>query len=238
MGASGKSTMTRLPSRPFEKDPPDNRDLWSLLSQAGEAIAVRHCTKGHSIFTQGEAAEGIFYLQEGWVKISKVSATGKEAFLWLAGHHDFIGERALLESNSIRVTTATALTDCLVLYLVMQDVRRLLQNNFDFLELFLSFLVRRNLRLQESLADHMLVRSDRRLAGILLQLAAFQPDYMQRPIGAPVTQQLLAEMVGTTRPRISYFMAYFKKAGHIEIKNGTLYVNRSLLDYVQHGANE
>ena len=177
----------------------------------------------------------MFYIQQGRVKISTVSDQGKDAILALAGGGDFIGERALAHGNIPRGTTATAITDCVLLRIEVNEIWRLVRQKQDFSHLFISFLLDRNSQLQESLADQMCNDSERRLAKILLSLAGLKNKETPGAIVPRVTHQTLAEMVGTTRPRISFFMNRFRKLQLIEYKDRELYVRSSLLDLLNSG---
>ncbi len=228
--------MTRLqpwPSR--KKNPATALDVTALLPEGGRDKRVRRFAKGRLIFREGEPADAMFYIQQGRVKISTVSAQGKEAILALAGNGDFIGERALAPSYISRATTATAITDCVLLRLEVAKTWRLLRKEQDFLHLFVSFLLYRNSQLEESLTDQLFNQSEQRLAKILLSLAGVKNKETPGAAVPRVTHQTLAEMVGTTRPRVSFFMSRFKKLGLIEYKNKELYVNNALLDFVSRG---
>jgi CRP/FNR family transcriptional regulator, cyclic AMP receptor protein len=207
-------------------------NLRALLSEAGQEQALRHFAKGGLIFREGEPADAVFYVEQGRVKISTVSEQGKEAILVFATSGDFIGERALIRSDASHVTTATAITDCRLLRVRAEDIWRLLREKQDFSHLLVSFLLSRNNQLQESLADQLCDHSEKRLAKILLSLAGMEQGETLKAVLPRVTHQTLAEMVGTTRPRISFFMNRFKKQRFIEYKNRELLVNQALLTFV------
>ena len=164
-----------------------------------------------------------------------VSDQGKEAILELAVSGDFIGERALARSYVSREITATAITDCVLLRMEVKEIWRRLRKEESFLHWFVSFLLYRNRQLQESLADQLFNQSEKRLAKILLSLAGLRNKETPGAVAPKLTHQTLAEIVGTTRPRISFFMNRFKKLGLIEYKRKELYVNNTLLDFVLHG---
>ena len=206
-----------------------------MLSQAGRSRAVRRFSKGQAIFQAGEPAHSLFFIQQGRIKISVISDQGKEAILVLPGNGDFIGEEALLSGKSSYLTTATAITDCALLPIEANELRRLLRENQRFSQVFMSFLLSKNRQLQESLADQLFDDSERRLAKILLSLAEAENDGSGKAALPRITHQTLAEMVGTTRPRISFFISRFRKLRLIEFKNRELYVTRSLRDHVFHG---
>jgi len=164
-----------------------------------------------------------------------VSDQGKEAILALAGNGDFIGEGALAPSHISRASTATAITDCVLLRIEVKKIWRLLRKEQDFLHLFVTFLLYRNSQLQESLADQLFNQGEKRLAKVLLSLAGLKNKETPGAIVPRVTHQTLAEMVGTTRPRISFFMSRFKRLGLIAYKKKELYVHNTLLDFVRGG---
>ena len=203
-----------------------------MLSQAGRSRAVRRFTKGQAIFQAGETAHSVFFIQQGRIKISAISDQGKEAILILSENGDFIGEDALLSDKSIYLTTATAITVCVLLPIEANELRRLLREEQRFSQAFMSFLLSRNRQLKESLADQLFDYSERRLAKILLSLAEVENDGSGKAALPRITHQTLAEMVGTTRPRISFFISRFRKLKLVEFKNRELYVTRSLRDYV------
>jgi CRP-like cAMP-binding protein len=228
--------MTRLqplPSR--KKNPATTLDVRALLPEGRRDGRVRRFAKGRLIFREGEPADAMFYIQRGRVKISTVSAKGKEAILALAGNGDFIGERALAPSYILRATTATAITDCVLQRIEVEKFWHLLRKEQDFLRLFVSFLIYRNSQLQESLTDQLFNQSEKRLANVLLSLAGVKNKETSGGPVPRVTHQTLAEMVGTTRPRISLFMSRFKKLGLIAYKKRELCVNNALLDFVSRG---
>ena len=194
--------------------------------------AVRHFAKGRLVFRAGEPADVLFLVQHGRVKISAISAQGKEAILVLPRAGDFIGEEAIIHGNSTYITTATAITDSALTPIEVKEFRRLIQEQPGFSELFLSFLLSRNKQLQESLADQLFDQSEKRLAKILLSLSGVENDETSKAVVPQVTHQTLAEMVGTTRPRISFFLNRFKKLKLIEHKSRQLYVCSSLRNYI------
>ena len=205
-----------------------------MLSPAGRPGLVRRFIKGQSIFRAGGPLHGLFFIQQGTVKISAVSEQGKEAILVLPGSGDFVGEESLLPDNGSYLTTATAVTDCLLVAIEADELRLLLREHQRFSQAFVSFLLSRNRQLQESLADQLFDYSERRLAKILLSLAGIKNDQIDKAALPRITHQTLAEMVGTTRPRVSFFMSRFRKLKLIEFKNRELYVTHALRDYVLH----
>jgi len=222
--------MTR--QQPFSKRAPISSPSWEVLSGDGKGKALRRFQKGHTIFAEGEPADALYRILEGRVKISRVSSQGKEAILTLAGSGDFIGERALTHSYAPQLVAANALTDCRLLRLGVGEVWRLLREDRDFSSLLLSFVLHRNNTLQEALADQIFNHSEKRLARTLLLLSGLENIQGDSAHVPKITHQTLAEMVGTTRPRISSFMSRFKSLRLIEYKRGELYVKRSLVDFV------
>ncbi len=195
----------------------------------------RHFAKGRLIFRTGEPADVLFFIQQGRVKISAVSEQGKEAILVLPGPGDFVGEETIIQNHTSYITAATAITDCALIPIEVAELRRLLRDQPRFSELFLSFLLLRNKQLQESLADQLFDHSEKRLGKILLSLSGIEPGEIPKPIIPDITHQTLAEMVGTTRPRISFFLNRFKKLKLIEYKNRQLYIHSALRNYVLRG---
>jgi CRP/FNR family cyclic AMP-dependent transcriptional regulator len=195
----------------------------------------RHFAKGRRIFRTGEPADVLFFIQTGRIKISAVSEQGKEAILVLPGPGDFVGEETIIQNHTSYITTATAITDCALIPVEVAELRRLLRDQPRFSELFLSFLLLRNKQLQESLADQLFDHSEKRLAKILLSLSGVESGDIPKPVVPNITHQTLAEMVGTTRPRISFFLNRFKKLKLIEYKNRQLYIHSALRNYVLRG---
>ena len=224
--------MTRTQAVSRKEAPVSASEVRAMLSQTGRSKAVRRLTKGQSIFQAGEPAHALFFIQQGKIKVSAVSEQGKEAILILPGDGDFIGEEALIPTHTSYVTTATAITDCVLVPIEADELHRLLRENPPFSEVFLSFLLSRNRQLRESLADQLFELSERRLAKILLSLAGFEHGEATYAAVPKITHQTLAEMVGTTRPRISFFISRFRKLKLIDFKNRELYVTRALRDYV------
>ena len=207
----------------------------TILSQSGRGRPVRQFLKGRVIFHADESTDALFFIQQGSVKISAVSEQGKEAILLLAGTGEFIGEEALIQNHNSYATTATAITDCTLTSVDIAELHRLLREHERFSRLFLSFLLSRNKQLQESLADQLFDHSEKRLAKILLSLSGIEGDETTRAIVPHITHQTLAEMVGTTRPRISFFLNRFKKLRLIEYKHRELYIHSSLRNYALRG---
>ncbi len=199
-------------------------ELVKLAGQAPRAVYG----KNQRIFAQGESASDIFYIREGAVKLSVISAEGKEAVVALLGPDNFFGEVCLLTNYPCRVVTATAMTKCIVLRFELRVISSLLRDDAEFREAFLRYLLARSQRVEEDLADQILNSSEKRLARLLLRLSHLENGSKMAAATVNITQELLAQMIGATRPRVSYFMNKFKKQGLIEYHRG-LRVNRSLL---------
>jgi len=209
-------------------------DVASFLANAGMGRRIVHLECKQTLFSQGDSADSVFYVQKGRVKISVVSATGKEATITLLTAGDFVGEESLSPMPGMRLSTAAALTPCVALRIVRDEMVRVLQQQHALSDLFLEFLLARSLRAQADLVDQLFNSSERRLARILLLMAEFdRPGEPCSPI-PEVSQETLAEMVGTTRSRISFFMSRFRKLGFIDYKD-RIYVHRSLLNVVLRG---
>jgi len=208
-------------------------DPAAFLANAGLGRRIVHFATKEAFFSQGDFADSVFYLQKGRAKVTVVSAAGKEATISLISAGEFIGEGALAAVPGQRLSTATALTDCTALKIMRDEMNRVMHEEHGFSELFLKFLLERSMRLQADLVDQLFNSSEKRLARILLLMAEFgkpgDPDqYIPK-----VSQETLAEMIGTTRSRVSFFMNRFRKLGFIEY-NGRIKVHKSLLNVVLH----
>ena len=207
-------------------------DPKTLLSVVGDRGTVREYHKKETVFMQGALADAIFYIQQGKVKLSVVSQEGKEAVIAIVGAGDFIGE-GCLAGQPLRIATATATTDGCVLRLDKAATIRALHDNPEFSEMFIAHLLARNIRIEEDLIDQLFNSSEKRLARLLLLLANFGKEGHQQLVIPRMSQATLAEMIGTTRSRVSFFMNKFRKLGFIEY-NGKLEVHSSLLSVVLH----
>jgi CRP/FNR family cyclic AMP-dependent transcriptional regulator len=189
--------------------------------------------RGAALFTQGDPADCVFYIRHGKVKMSVLSEHGKEAVIALLDDGDFCGENCLAGQVS-RAASAEALTDCTVLRIEKTDAARLIQEDSAFSGLFTAYLLARNVRVESDLVDHLFNSSEKRLARLLLILANFGKDGASGAVDAPISQEMLAEMIGTTRSRVSYFMNRFRQLGFISYSghSGQLEVNRSLINVV------
>jgi CRP/FNR family cyclic AMP-dependent transcriptional regulator len=188
--------------------------------------------KKHPIFTQGDPADAVFYLQTGKVRLTVVSKTGKEATIGILSDGSFFGEGSLA-GQALRMGSATALTDCAVLRIEKKAMMEALHREHTFSDLFVTYLLARNIRYEEDLVDQLFNSSEKRLARILLLLAHFGKDGVPETVVPKISQETLAEMIGTTRSRVSFFMNRFRKLGFIHY-NGGLQVNSSLLNVVLH----
>jgi CRP/FNR family cyclic AMP-dependent transcriptional regulator len=207
-------------------------DAQKFLESAGVAKRAVEFRPKAIIYSQGDPADAILYLQRGAVKLSVVSSTGKEAVVGVLGPSDFFGE-GCLAGQSVRMGTATAIVATTVLRVDKKRMLRLLHEQHTMSDLFISYILARNIRIEEDLVDQLFNSSEKRLARTLLLLARYgKPNKPQRVL-PKLSQEVLAEMVGTTRSRVNYFMNKFRKLGFIEY-NGGLRVNSSLLSVVLH----
>jgi CRP/FNR family transcriptional regulator, cyclic AMP receptor protein len=201
-----------------------------FLTKVGSGKTIATFVKNATIFSQGDTADAVFYVQEGKVKLTVVSQQGKEAVIAMLQPASFFGE-ACLGGETLRMATATALQDATILRIEKQAMIEVLHQEPAFSELFMGYLLSRNIRIQEDLVDQLFNSSEKRLARILLLLAHFGTDEQQETAIAKISQETLAKMVGTTRSRISFFLNKFRKLGFIEY-NGGLRVHRALLNVV------
>lgn len=208
-------------------------DPHAFLAQAGLGRTVINLKKKQAVFSQGEPAEAVFYIQRGRIRLSVISPGGKEATIALLGNGDFLGEECIATSQPLRLATATAIADCAVLKIERKEMVRALHEQESFSDIFVSYLLSRNLRIQEDLVDQLFNSSEKRLARTLLLLAQFGKEGTADAVIPKISQEMLAEMVGTTRSRVNFFMNRFRKLGFIEY-NGKLLVHRSLLTVVLH----
>jgi CRP-like cAMP-binding protein len=207
-------------------------DPAAFLAKAGEGKTISGYRKGQVVFAQADAADAIFYVQKGKVKITVVSNNGKEAVVALLGIADFFGE-GCLAGQQVRMSTATAMSECAIVRLEKAHAIWVLHEEPAFSELFLKYLLSRNIRIEEDLVDQLFNSSERRLARVLLLLANFGKEGKPETVIPKISQETLAEIVGTTRSRVSFFMNKFRKLGFIEY-NGKLEVHSSLLNVVLH----
>jgi CRP/FNR family cyclic AMP-dependent transcriptional regulator len=208
-------------------------DAAAFLASADLGRSIILLAPKDAFFSQGDPADSVFYLQNGRARVSIVSAAGKEATITLLSSGDFVGEEALAAVSGLRLSTATAITACTALEISREEMIRFMHEEHSFSDLFLKFLLERSMRIQADLVDQLFNSSEKRLARILLLMAEFgKPGEPEQNI-PKITQETLAEMIGTTRSRISFFMNRFRKLGLIEY-NGRIKVHKSLLNVVLH----
>jgi len=203
-------------------------DALAFLASAGLGRRIVRLAPKQTFFSQGDPADSIFYLQKGRAKITIVSQAGKEATITLLSDGDFVGEEALAAVSGRRLTTATAMTACTAVKVTREEMIRVMHEEHDFSDIFLRFLLARSMRIQADLVDQLFNSSEKRLARALLLLARYGKRDKPTRVVPNITQETLAEMVGTTRSRINFFMNKFKKLGFIGY-NGELTVNSGLL---------
>ena len=208
-------------------------DPKAFLASVGEGRSISKPQEGEAIFSQGDAADALFYIQKGKVKVTTLSSHGKEAVVAILGPGDFFGE-GCLAGQPLRISTVAAIADSSVARLQKAAVIRVLHMQPAFSELFMTYLLARNIRMEADLIDQLFNSSEKRLARLLLLLANFGKDGKPQPVLAKISQETLAEMVGTTRSRVNFFMNKFRKLGLIEYNGGGLKVNSSLLSIVLH----
>jgi CRP/FNR family transcriptional regulator, cyclic AMP receptor protein len=192
--------------------------------------------KNQTVFSQGDPADSVFYIQEGKVKVCVVSERGKEAVVAIHGKKEFFGE-GCLSGQPRRLATVAAMTECVIMRLDKAAIVRVLHDEPQFSEMFMAYLLARNARVEEDLVDQLFNSSEKRLARLLLLMANFGKEGRPEPVIAKISQETLAEMIGTTRSRVSAFMNKFRKLGFIEY-NGHLEVHNSLLSMVLHETPE
>jgi CRP/FNR family transcriptional regulator, cyclic AMP receptor protein len=208
-------------------------DPKSFLATTGIGKTVRHFKPNQVLFTQGELADTILYIQQGRVRLSVLSKQGKEATIALLGPGDFVGEGCIAADQPLRTTTATTVGDCSILRIQKKEILRVLHDEHKFSDLFIAYLVDRHSRTQADLVDQLFNSSEKRLARALLILARVGKKDRPEAVIPRVNQAILAEMIGTTRSRVNFFMNRFRKLGFIKY-NGGLQVSSSLLSVVLH----
>jgi len=208
-------------------------DLATFLENAGVGRKVVHLQPEQVFFLQGSPADAIFYLRTGRAKLTVVSEDGKEATVALLTSGEFIGEESLANVGGLHLATATAIVVCTALEIAREEMIRVMYEERSFSEMYLKFLLARSMRTQADLVDQLFNSSEKRLARVLLLLAEFGEPGSPEPLLPPITQETLAEMVGTTRSRVSFFMNRFRKLGLIEY-NGRIRVNKSLINVILH----
>ncbi|MCS6296724.1 MAG: Crp/Fnr family transcriptional regulator [Nitrospira sp.] len=204
----------------------------TFLAKVGNGKTILKSKKKDVLFSQGDAADAVFYIQEGKVKLTVVSTKGKEAVVAILERTAFFGE-GCLAGQPVRMAAATALDPSTIVRIDKSAMLRLLQDEPTFSKLFMAYLLFRNIRIEADLVDQLFNSSEKRLARVLLLLAHFGKESQPETVIAKISQETLAEMVGTTRSRISFFMNRFRKLGFIEY-NGGLHVHSSLLNIILH----
>jgi CRP/FNR family transcriptional regulator, cyclic AMP receptor protein len=207
-------------------------DPKSFLAKVGEGRSISKYGKDQVVFTQGDSADSVFYIQKGKVKVTVVSEQGKEAVVAVLGPDDFFGE-GCLAGQPRRMATVSTMADGLFMRLEKAAIVRVIHDEPAFSEMFIAHLLARTIRVEEDLVDQLFNSSEKRLARVLLLLANFGKEGRPQPVIAKISQETLAEMVGTTRSRVSFFMNKFRKLGFIQY-NGSLEVHSSLLNVVLH----
>jgi CRP/FNR family transcriptional regulator, cyclic AMP receptor protein len=211
-------------------------DPKSFLARVGDGRSIGKYRKGQIVFSQGEIGDAVFYIQKGKAKVTVVSEQGKEAVVAILGTDEFFGE-GCLAGQPQRISTVTAMTDAVIARLEKSAIVRVIHDEPAFSEMFIAHLLGRTLRVEADLVDQLFNSSEKRLARMLLLLANFGKDSKPEPIIAKISQETLAEMIGTTRSRVSYFMNKFRKLGLIEYNGGIeggIEVHTSLLNVVLH----
>jgi CRP/FNR family cyclic AMP-dependent transcriptional regulator len=204
----------------------------TFLATIGEGRKILVVEKRQTVFTQGDRADAVFYIQKGKVRLTVVSKAGKEATIGIVSERNFFGEGALA-GQFLRMGSAVALTDCDLLRVEKRAMLAALHREHTFSDLFVAYLLARNIRYEEDLVDQLFNSSEKRLARILLLLAHFGKEGIPETVVPKISQETLAEMIGTTRSRVSFFMNRFRKLGFIHY-NGGLKVHSSLLNVVLH----
>ncbi len=208
-------------------------DPHAFLATIGEGRKSVLFQRKQGIFAQGDAADAVFYIQTGKVKLSVVSKTGKEATIGILGDGDFFGEGSLA-GQALRMGSATAITDCAVLRIDKKAMMEALHREHEFSDMFVAYLLARNIRYEEDLVDQLFNSSEKRLARILLLLAHFGKEGVPETVIPKISQETLADMIGTTRSRVSFFMNRFRELGFVDYGGGGLQVHSSLLNIVLH----
>ena len=208
-------------------------DPRSFLATIGVGRKVVLFPKKETIFAQGDAADSVFYIQEGKVRLTVVSKTGKEATLGILGEGEFFGEGGLA-GQPLRMGSATALTDCELLRIDKKAMMEALHREHEFSDMFVAYLLARNIRYEEDLVDQLFNSSEKRLARILLLLAHFGKEGAPETVIPKISQETLADMIGTTRSRVSFFMNRFRELGFVDYGTDGLQVHSSLLNIVLH----
>jgi CRP/FNR family transcriptional regulator, cyclic AMP receptor protein len=206
-------------------------DAAAFLANAGLGRRIIRLAPKEAFFSQGDPADSVFYLQKGRAQVTVVSASGKEATIAILAAGDFVGEEALAAMSGLRLATATAITACTALRISREEMIHVMHEEQSFSDIFLKFLLEHSMRIQADLVDQLFNSSEKRLARILLLMAEFAKPGEPEQYIPKITQETLAEMIGTTRSRVSFFMNRFRELGFIEY-NGRIKVHKSLLNVV------
>ncbi len=204
-----------------------------FLAKSGLGRRIVELKPREAFFSQGDPADSVFYLQKGRAKVTVVSKVGKEATITLLAPRDFVGEEALATVPGLRLASATAMTACTALEIGREEMVRVMHEENEFSDLFMKFLLARSMRIQADLVDQLFNSSEKRLARILLLMAEFGKPGEPETLIPKISQETLAEMIGTTRSRVSFFMNRFRKFGFVEY-NGRIRVHKSLLNVILH----
>jgi CRP-like cAMP-binding protein len=207
-------------------------DAQAFLDSAGVARKVNEFKKAEVVYAQGDDAQSVMYIRDGGVKLTVVNEVGKEAVVAILAAGDFFGE-GCLAGQSVRIGTATAITPCTVLVIEKGEMFKVLHEQHALSDRFITFMLARNIRIEEDLVDQLFNSSEKRLARTLLLLARYGQEDQPHGVLPKMSQETLAEMIGTTRPRVNFFMNKFRKLGFIKY-NGGLQINTSLLSVVLH----
>ena len=208
-------------------------DTTAFLATEGPGRSILHHTAREAFFSQGDVADSVFYLQNGRAKLTVVSKRGKEATVTMLASGDFFGEESMAAVGEVRTASASAVSACMALKILRSEMLRVLHQEHTFSDFFMKFILHRGIRTQADLVDQLFNSSEKRLARTLLLMAEFGKPGEPETLIPPVTQETLAEMIGTTRSRVSFFMNRFRKLGYIEY-NGRIRVHTSLLNMVLH----
>jgi CRP-like cAMP-binding protein len=215
----------------MSKDVQDTFDCAEFFTNVGLGRRIVELEPKETFFSQGDLADTIFYLQRGRAKLTVVSQGGKEATITLLSVGDFVGEESLASIPGLRLATASAVNSCVALKITKDEMARVMHDEPTFADFFLKFMLTRSMRTQADLVDQLFNSSEKRLARILLIMAEFGEPGERDPFIPPISQETLAEMIGTTRSRVSFFMNRFRTLGYINY-NGRIQVNKSLLNVV------
>lgn len=229
----GESELTLTPKRVGSPEESAGFDPRHFLTKLAVGKSSQEYQSNESVFSQGDVADAVFYIQSGKVKLTVVSKRGKEAVIAILTEGSFFGE-SCLAGQPLRMSTASTLHSSKIIRVEKSAMLRLLHQEPEFAERFLAYLLSRNIRMEADLVDHLFNSSEKRLARLLLLLANFGQESKPIPVVAKMSQETLAEMIGTTRSRVSFFMNRFRELGFIEYNSGGMHVHSSLVSVVLH----